>query len=176
MANNPCSKRVTPETAYEVWQSYNGTFTYFVLKKYQSPEQEAKNPYARWYCMVLSPATTARGDIGDAYVATVKDGTSQVINNPLALPLRFHLHAEKPSSTDNQTDCYDVWFEQLAEAQRHYKEALKTYPFVQLLIDNWKEIERDGAPMESACLLSHGRPLHSPTHTDEQTSEKEAAQ
>ena len=172
-AKNPCAKRVPPETAYEVWQSYDGTFTYFVLKKYQSPEQEVKNLYARWYCMVLSPATTARGDSGDVYVATVKDGTSQVIHNPLALPLRFHLHVEKPSSTDNQTEYSDVWFEQLAEAQRHYKEALKSSPFVQLLIENWKDIAREGAPMESMCLVSHGQPPHCSTHTDEQTTGKE---
>jgi hypothetical protein len=28
-------KRVTPENAHEVWQSGDGTWTYFVLKKYQ---------------------------------------------------------------------------------------------------------------------------------------------
>ena len=78
---NPCSRRVTPETAYEVWQSYNGTFTYFVLKKYQSPEKEAANPYARWYCMVTSPITP-NGEYGDVYVSTVKRGTVQV-DNPL---------------------------------------------------------------------------------------------
>src|SRR5438270_1213234 len=81
-AHYPCAKRVAPEEAYEVWQSYDGTWTYYVLKKYQSPEQEAKNAYARWYCMVTSPATTARGDYGDVYVSTVKRGTHQV-DNPL---------------------------------------------------------------------------------------------
>src|ERR1700730_15672133 len=52
---NLCSKKVTPEKAYEVWS--NGTWTYYVLKKYQNPENEAKNPYARWYCMTTSPIT-----------------------------------------------------------------------------------------------------------------------
>src|SRR5947209_208183 len=79
---NPCAKRVTPENAYEVWQSYNGTFTYYVLKKYQSPEQEAQNPYARWYVMTKSPYTSERGEYGDAYVATVTQGSHQ-IDNPL---------------------------------------------------------------------------------------------
>ena len=78
---NPCAKRVTPETAYEVWQSYNGSFTYFVLKKYQSPEKEAQNPFARWFCMIQSPATP-RGEYGDVYVAIVKEGTRHV-DNPL---------------------------------------------------------------------------------------------
>ncbi len=78
---NPCGRRVTPETAYEVWQSFDGCWTYFVLKKYQSPEKEASNDYARWYCMVQSPATP-RGEYGDCYVSTVKRGTRQV-DNPL---------------------------------------------------------------------------------------------
>lgn len=81
MAKNLCAKRVTPEQAYEVWQSYNGSWTYFVLKKYQTPEKEAENDYARWYCMVQSPATP-KGDYGDVYVSTVKQGTRQV-DNPL---------------------------------------------------------------------------------------------
>src|SRR5437763_13428667 len=78
-ATNPCAKTVTPETAYEVWQSYDGTWTYFVLKKYQSPEKEAQNPYARWYCLVKSPITP-NGEYGDVYVATVKRGTQQIAN------------------------------------------------------------------------------------------------
>jgi len=78
---NPCAKRVTPDTAYEVWQSYNGSFTYFVLKKYQSPEKEAQNPNAIWYCMVQSPITP-KGEYGDVYVYSVKQGTAR-IDNPL---------------------------------------------------------------------------------------------
>ena len=74
-------KTVPPETAYEVWQSDGGTWTYFVLKKYQSPEKEAQNPHARWYCLVKSPITP-NGEYGDVYVSTVKRGTRQV-DNPL---------------------------------------------------------------------------------------------
>ena len=81
MAKNPCTRRVPPEQAYEVWQSFNGQWTYFVLKKYQSPEKEAQNPYARWFCMVTSPITP-KGEYGDVYVTTVKQGTRQ-IDNPL---------------------------------------------------------------------------------------------
>ncbi len=78
---NPCRKRVPPERAYEVWQSFDGSWTYFVLKKYQSPQKEAQNPYARWYCMVTSPATP-KGEFGDVYVSTVKRGT-RAVDNPL---------------------------------------------------------------------------------------------
>jgi hypothetical protein len=79
---NLCAKRMMPENAYEVWQSSDKAWTYFVLKKYQSPEKEATNTFARWYCMVQSPITP-KGEYGDVYVATVKDGTHQ-IENPLA--------------------------------------------------------------------------------------------
>ena len=81
MTKNPCAKTMTPQTAYEVWQSLNGQWTYFVLKKYQSPEKEAQNPYARWYCMVTSPITP-KGEYGDVYASTVKQGTHK-IDNPL---------------------------------------------------------------------------------------------
>ncbi len=81
MAKNPCARRVPPEHAYEVWQSFNRQWTYFVLKKYQSPEKEAQNLYARWFCMVTSPITP-KGEYGDVYIATVKQGT-RLIDNPL---------------------------------------------------------------------------------------------
>ena len=42
-AKNPCARTVKPEEAYEVWQSFDGRWTYFVLKKYQSPEKEEQN-------------------------------------------------------------------------------------------------------------------------------------
>ena len=84
-SKNPCSKRVTPEQAHEVWQSFDGSWTYYVLKKYQSPEKEEKNPYARWYCWVKSPFTSERGEYGDVYVGTVKSGARK-IDNPLCSP------------------------------------------------------------------------------------------
>ena len=80
-AINPCAKKVSPENAYEVWQSFDGRWTYYVLKKYQSPEKEAKNPYARWYCKVQSPVTP-KGEFGDIYISSVKKGTRPV-DNPL---------------------------------------------------------------------------------------------
>src|SRR5436305_13171869 len=80
-SKNPCAKTVTPETAYEVWQSFDGRWTYFVLKKYQYPEKEAQNPYARWYCLVKS-SIAPKGEYGDVYVSTVKRETRQV-DNPL---------------------------------------------------------------------------------------------
>ena len=80
-AKNPCAKRVTPEEAYEIWQSFDGLWTYFCLKKYQSPEKEAKNVNARWFCFVKHPGTST-GDYGDVYISTIKQGTYRV-ENPL---------------------------------------------------------------------------------------------
>lgn len=62
---NLCGKTVTKDKAYEVW--YNGTFTWYVLKKYQSPDNEAKNKYARWFCLVVTPMVP-EGEYGDVYV------------------------------------------------------------------------------------------------------------
>jgi hypothetical protein len=68
---NPCGKTRPAHDPYEVWQSLDGTWTWNVLKKYQSPENEAKNPYARWLCQVITPYTTEHGDWGDVYVRDI---------------------------------------------------------------------------------------------------------
>ena len=88
---NPHGRRVTPENAHEVWQSYDGRWTYWVLKKYQTPEKEEKNPYACWYCWVKSPFTSERGEYGDVYISSVTNGARK-IDNPLS-----------QTRTDNQT-------------------------------------------------------------------------
>ena len=66
---NLCGKTVKRENAYEVWT--NGSWTWYVLKKYQSPEQEAKNPYARWFTDVVTPMCPD-GELGDTYVRDIK--------------------------------------------------------------------------------------------------------
>ena len=91
---NPCAKTVKPEQAYEVWQvqnhqEYGGCWTWYVLKKYQSPEKEAKNPYARWFCYVTSPYSP-HGDWGDTYVATIQDAGAELLTSyPFAILARF---------------------------------------------------------------------------------------
>ena len=87
-SKNPCSKTVKPEQAYEVWQitdhpQYGGEWTWYVLKKYQSPEKEATNEYARWLCFVTSPYVP-RGEYGDTYVSSiVNTGAVKLDCNPL---------------------------------------------------------------------------------------------
>ena len=70
MSKNECGKMRDKENPYEVWKG-NG-FEWRVLKKYQKPELEAKNPYARWFCAVSSPYTWGSFELGDVYVSEIK--------------------------------------------------------------------------------------------------------
>ena len=87
-----CAKTVKPGQSYEVWQvedhpDYAGTWTWYVLKKYQSPEREALNSYARWFCYVTSPYSP-HGDYGDTYIAAIREtGAKKLECNPLTLTL-----------------------------------------------------------------------------------------
>lgn len=65
-------KTVKRENAYEVWQTRDGSWTWYVLKKYQNPEAEAKNQYAIWFCDVTSPMVGEEGEMGDVYVSEIK--------------------------------------------------------------------------------------------------------
>jgi hypothetical protein len=66
---NECAKMRDKKNPYEVWRA--GSWTWKVLKKYQSPEKEAANPYARWFCFVTSPYCP-NGELGDVYVREIK--------------------------------------------------------------------------------------------------------
>ena len=72
---NLCSKTVKPENAYEIWSS-NG-WTWYVLKKYQTPEKEKENSYARWYCFVTSPFCP-EGEYGDCYVVDIINNAKKI--------------------------------------------------------------------------------------------------
>lgn len=72
MTKNLCGKTVKKENAYEVWQSVDGTWIWYVLKKYQNEEKEAVNEYARWFCFVTSPYCP-EGEFGDTYVREIKN-------------------------------------------------------------------------------------------------------
>ena len=69
---NPYAKTVAKpykDNAYEVWS--NGTFTTYVLKSYQVDNTK---PYARAFCLVISPMTGPSGDLGDTYWSDIRDG------------------------------------------------------------------------------------------------------
>jgi len=68
------SKMVKVENAYEVWQSNNKSWTWYVLKKWQADDDKA---YARWFCSVVSPFTP-EGEMGDVYVSEIKENASRI--------------------------------------------------------------------------------------------------
>ena len=75
MAKNICGKTRPVSNPYEIWVSYNGEWEWHVLKKYQTEEKEAVNPYARFFCAVFSPITReqmAGGyELGDVYLSDI---------------------------------------------------------------------------------------------------------
>lgn len=73
---NECSKRRPATNPYEIWQGCG--FTWKVLKKYQAPDKEATNHYARWMCAVSSPFTHGDEEMGDVYVREIKSQAVRV--------------------------------------------------------------------------------------------------
>jgi hypothetical protein len=75
MNKNLCGKTRKMERPYEVWTGDAGdlgTITYLVLKKYQSPEDEAGNQFARWFVAAKSDATYGTFEMGDSYIHEIK--------------------------------------------------------------------------------------------------------
>jgi hypothetical protein len=68
MAKNLCAKTVKRADAYEIWQTPDGSWTWYVLKKWQADDNK---PFARWFVEVVSPFTPS-GELGDTYVGEVK--------------------------------------------------------------------------------------------------------
>jgi hypothetical protein len=67
---NPCAKMRDVNNPYEVWKNSEG-WEWRVLKKWQTPEKETTNPFARWFCAVKSPMTHGSYDMGDVYVKDI---------------------------------------------------------------------------------------------------------
>ena len=77
------SQRIKQHEPIEVWESHNGEWTWEVYKKYQKPENEAKNPYARWFCKVLTPIVP-EGELGDVYVSEIQRYASKISKDSLS--------------------------------------------------------------------------------------------
>lgn len=75
---NECNKMRKIDNPYEIWENASAGWTWKVLKKYQNPEKEKENPYARWYCAVQSPFTFGSWEYGDVYVKDIKDNAVKV--------------------------------------------------------------------------------------------------
>ncbi len=77
MAKNEQGKTVKQpyrDNAYEVWQTADGSWTWYVLKKYQADDDKQ---YARWFTLVDSPFVP-NGELGDTYVADVKSNARRI--------------------------------------------------------------------------------------------------
>lgn len=74
---NECGKMRPVGDPYEIWVSADGTWTWHVLKKWQNPEKEAANQYARWFCAVKSPPNTTKWWFGDVCIKHIKDHARQ---------------------------------------------------------------------------------------------------
>tara|TARA_Y100000034_G_scaffold2039_1_gene2562 strand:+ start:594 stop:842 length:249 start_codon:yes stop_codon:yes gene_type:complete len=72
---NECGKTRPIENPYEIWENPHSGFIYRVLKKYQRPDKEASNPYARWLVATKSPFTYGNWEMGDGYVADITKGS-----------------------------------------------------------------------------------------------------
>ncbi len=79
---NKCGKTRDINNPYEIWQSFNGQWEWRVLKKYQSPEKERLNPYARWYCGVKSPFTFGSFEYGDTYIKDIVENARLIKGIP----------------------------------------------------------------------------------------------
>ena len=79
---NECAKTREITEPYEIWQTPDGSWEWRVLKKYQTPENEAKNEYARWFCAVSSPITREQMgggyEMGDVYVRDITEHAVKV--------------------------------------------------------------------------------------------------
>ena len=66
---NTMNKTRTVDNPYEVYRSdLLPDWEWRVLRKYQTPENEEKNPYAKWFVAAKSPNTWGEWEYGDTYV------------------------------------------------------------------------------------------------------------
>jgi len=64
-------KTVSVESPHAVFSGFgNANWEWHVLKTYKTPANEAKDPYARWFCLVKSPFIP-EGELGDVYVCDI---------------------------------------------------------------------------------------------------------
>jgi len=76
-AVNPCAKKRPVDDPYEIWENRETGYTVKVLKKNQTPEREAQNPFATWFCHVQSPFN-GDGEFESVYAADVKKNMIRV--------------------------------------------------------------------------------------------------
>jgi len=84
------------------------------LRKYKSPEAEAKDPVARWYVCTTTP-NNKNGEYGDAYVTHVKASAKKLSVNPLTgkdIPLFIDWEQRFPIVWLSRQDLQEAGFTQ----------------------------------------------------------------
>ena len=80
MAKNLMGKTRGIQIPYATFRGYGpfGDTEMHVLKAYQTPDNEAKNKYARWLVAVKSPMTHGSYDMSDSYIREATMGLTLV--------------------------------------------------------------------------------------------------
>ena len=86
---NPCGKTRSIENPYEIWATPNLVWRWLVLKKYQLPENEENNPYARWFCGVATDMTYDSPELGDVYRNEIVHNGFRMLGWDEQVPLCF---------------------------------------------------------------------------------------
>ena len=77
-AANPFAKTRPNDNPYEIWTSHDGSWQWYVLKKWQVDDNK---PYGRWFCLVKTPYVP-EGELGDVYVDEVKANATRTYVDP----------------------------------------------------------------------------------------------
>lgn len=67
---NPFRKTTCVEKPYAIYRA--GPMEWRILKTYKMPDNESKDPYARWFVAAMSPATYGSWELGDTYAQEIK--------------------------------------------------------------------------------------------------------
>jgi len=74
MSKNLHGKSRTVENPYHIIVADG--WEWRILKRYQSPDAERANPYARWFVAVKSPLTHGSWEYGDTYIREIPTATA----------------------------------------------------------------------------------------------------
>ena len=85
MTKNLLGRSRTKENPYAIWQGFGafGDTEVRLLKTYQKPDREQKNPYAKWFVAVRSDHTYGSFDMGDSYIREVLQNMTLKQADPL---------------------------------------------------------------------------------------------
>ena len=109
-SKNLCAKTRDIDHPYEIYraQSVDGeAWEWRVLKKYQAPQNEKMNPYARWLVAVKSPCTFGSWEYGDEYVENVQKYSYRVVCEQCTLAYASRVVTKNDRSFDFCDDCYN---------------------------------------------------------------------